>query len=91
MVLPHSALLSYLVYFGLVGVLLIISFFIYKFVINKSNLLYLVFMSFFLLNIIKSDSLLYINNFMMFIFILNTDKLFQKYNDHLQHKEIVEK
>ena len=82
LVLPHSALLSYLVYFGLAGVLLIVSFFIYKFVINKSNILYLVFMSFFLLNIIKSDSLLYINNFMMFIFILNTEKLFQRNNDH---------
>jgi len=90
LVLPHSALLSYLVYFGLVGVLLIISFFIYKFVINKSNILYLVFMSFFLLNIIKSDSLLYINNFMMFIFILNTEKVFQRNNDDQEHQEVLQ-
>ena len=87
LVLPHSALLSYLVYFGLFGVLLIINLFIYLYIVNKSNTLYLVFMTFFLLNIIKSDSLLYINNFMLFIFILNIPNLFQIKKENLNPEE----
>lgn len=75
LVLPHSAILSYLIYFGIVGVLIITSFIIYKLVINRSNSLYLIFISFFILNIIKSDSLLYISNFMLFIFVLNLTNL----------------
>jgi hypothetical protein len=30
------------------------------------------------MNIIKSDSLLYVNNFMLFIFAINLDKYFEK-------------
>jgi len=90
LVLPHSALLSYLIYFGLIGVLLILSFLVYKIKTNKKNMLYLVFMSFFLLNTIKSDSLLYINNFMLFIFVLNSEYLFSRNMNHLQPEEILE-
>jgi hypothetical protein len=89
LVLPHSALLSYLVYFGLVGMLIIIIFIIYKLIINKTNTLYLIFMTFFLLNIIKSDSLLYINNFMLFIFILNSENLFKINKGNFQHEELL--
>jgi hypothetical protein len=88
LILPHSALLSYLVYFGLFGVLLIVNLFIYLYVVNKSNTLYIVFMTFFLLNIIKSDSLLYINNFMLFIFILNIPNLFQINRENLNPEEV---
>lgn len=88
LILPHSALLSYLVYFGLFGVLLIVNLFIYLYIVNKSNTLYLVFMTFFLLNIIKSDSLLYINNFMLFIFILNIPNLFQTNRENLNPEEV---
>ena len=88
LILPHSALLSYLVYFGLFGVLLIVNLFIYLYIVNKSNTLYLVFMTFFLLNIIKSDSLLYINNFMLFIFILNIPNLFQTNRENLNSEEV---
>ena len=39
---------------------------------------YLLITLFFLMNIIKSDSLLYVNNFMLFIFAINLDKYFEK-------------
>ena len=76
--LPHSAVLSYLVYTGLLGVLTFFTFIIYKLIHYRFMTIYVIITLFFLMNIIKSDSLLYVNNFMLFIFAINLDKYFEK-------------
>lgn len=75
LVLPHSGLLSYLVYIGAVGILYFIFYITIKLYKNRENYLYLAYLMFFLVNILKSDSLLYINNFILFTFILHSDQL----------------
>ena len=75
LVLPHSSLFSYLVYVGIFGLLIILCIFIYKILTYKSNHLYIVFLVFLILNLIKSDSILYINNFILIIFILQLHDL----------------
>ena len=75
LLLPHSSLLSYILFFGIFGVLLCICFLcliIYK---NKNfTSLLLIFL---LINLLKSDSLLYIQNFYLFLLLIN----FVKYED----------
>lgn len=75
LVLPHSGLLSYLVYIGAIGILYFIFYITIKLYKNRENYLYLAYLMFFLVNILKSDSLLYINNFILFTFILHSDQL----------------
>lgn len=75
LVLPHSSLLSYLVFVGVAGILYFIFYLSIKIYKNKENFLYVTYLVFFILNILKSDSLLYINNFILFIFILNADQI----------------
>ena len=75
LVLPHSGLLSYLVFVGVAGILYFIFYLSIKIYKNKENFLYVTYLVFFILNILKSDSLLYINNFILFIFILNADQI----------------
>lgn len=75
LVLPHSSLFSYLVYVGVFGLLIILFILIYKILTYKSIHLYIVFLVFLLLNLVKSDSALYINNFILIIFILQLHDL----------------
>lgn len=75
LVLPHSGILSYLIYTGCIGLFLFFSFIIRKVIISKDNHLYLVSIVFFILNVLKSDSVLYINSFILFVFIIHLDKL----------------
>lgn len=75
LVLPHSGILSYLLYTGCIGLFLFFSFIIRKVIISKDNHLYLVSIVFFILNVLKSDSVLYINSFILFVFIIHLDKL----------------
>lgn len=75
LVLPHSSLFSYLIYIGILGLLIIMSIFIYKMITYKSSYLYIIFLVFLLMNLIKSDSALYINNFMLIIFVLQLHDL----------------
>lgn len=78
LVLPHSAVLSYLVYTGLLGVLTFFTFIIYRLIRYRFITIYLIITLFFLMNIIKSDSVLYVNNFILFIFGINLNKYFEK-------------
>lgn len=68
--LPHSSLLSFIVYFGLLPV----SYLIYKlFILIKENKKYFMFVSisiFILLNVIKNDSLNYFSSFLFYYFLL---------------------
>ena len=75
LVLPHSSLLSYLVFVGVIG-LAIIFFIIFKFLYsNKENHTYIYLNLFLLVNFIKSDSLLYLSSLILFIFTLNSFRL----------------
>ncbi len=72
--LPHSSLFNYLIFFGLFGVLGMSIFILLKFK-NSKSLVPKYLIIFFMLNLIKSDALLYIPNLVLLIFVLNIDKL----------------
>ena len=74
LVLPHSSLLDYLIFYGVFGVLLILIMLIRNLWINKDNYLYVSLLIFLLLNFVKSDSLLYVSSFALFLFINNLYK-----------------
>ena len=71
LVLPHSSILDILLFFGFFG-LLLFTFFVLKILINNFNsdnpYWYLLF--FLLINWVKSDSILYIGPFILFVFTL---------------------
>lgn len=68
--LPHSSLLSYIVYFGLIPLM----YFLYKLfkiaIKNRNNFMYLSVFVFIFLNVIKNDSLNYFSNFILYMSIL---------------------
>jgi hypothetical protein len=68
--LPHSSILDLTIYFGIFGVLIILGTAL-RIILksNKENIFYLPTI-FLILNILKSDSLLYLNSFMLFTFCL---------------------
>ncbi len=71
LVLPHSSILLCLIFFGLIGLLIgivLLSNIIKK---NYKNSIFTILITYFLINLLKSDSLLYLNSFVLFIFILN--------------------
>ena len=70
LVLPHSSVLSFLVYFGVIGTTLIISMLIIKIYQNrKQNFLIRLILIFLAVNFFKSDALLYVSSFIMFAFM----------------------
>jgi len=76
LILPHSSLLSFMIFFGIFG---IVSFSVWCFIKlfnNRSNPYYLILVFYFLTNLIKSDSLLYLNSFLLFLFVLNLNNIF---------------
>ena len=72
--MPHSSVLSYLLFFGLIGVTLLFIFLIFKIYKNKNifnkEKYFLVF--FIVFNLIKSDSLNYLSSFVLYSFIIFT-------------------
>ncbi len=82
LVLPHSSVFSFLIYFGLIGILTIFLGILVKVIRNKSNIFYLSLIFFCALNLLKSDSLLYLNSFLLFCFILNSETLFDYQEKH---------
>ncbi len=75
LVLPHSSYLDFLIYYGLFGLLLItfiISRILYT---NRKNYFYSILSIYLLINFIKSDSILYVASFTLFIFIINFYKI----------------
>ena len=70
LVLPHSSVLSFLVYFGVIGITLIVSFLALKIYRNrKQNFLVHLILIFLAINFLKSDALLYVSSFVMFSFM----------------------
>ena len=68
--LPHSSLLSYIVYFGILPV----AYFFYRMFkltkLNKENYMFLSIFIFILLNVIKNDSLNYFSSFLFYFLLL---------------------
>lgn len=71
LVLPHSSLLDVLIFYGFVGVMLLILFIILKSIKHRKNTLFSYLWFFILINYIKSDSILYLSSFVLSIFIFN--------------------
>ena len=75
LVLPHSSYLDFLIFYGLFG-LLFITFIISRILYsNRKNYFYLILSIYLLINLIKSDSILYVASFTLFIFIINFYKI----------------
>jgi hypothetical protein len=72
LLLPHSSLLSLLIYIGLVGVVIIFGLLLYKLYKNKDSLnIFGSLMIFYLVtNLIKSDSINYLSSFIFFSILL---------------------
>ena len=72
LLLPHSSLLSLLVFFGVVGLFLLGMIFIFQIIKNKNklNITGKLFILFIILNIIKSDSLIYLPSFTLYSLFL---------------------
>ena len=68
LILPHSSILSYLIFFGVFGLILLLVFIFSKFYLNKDNIYYILLNIYFLINLLKSDSLIYLNSFLLFLF-----------------------
>jgi len=67
--LPHSSFLDILVFFGLFGLLMFLFFNFYVLKQKSTNPEYKLLLIFILLNFAKSDSLLYLNSFVLLAFI----------------------
>jgi hypothetical protein len=89
LLLPHSSLLSLLIYIGLVGVVIIFGFLLYNLYKNKDSFnIFGSLMVFYLItNLIKSDSINYLPSFiffstLLFIFTtINDYSIFQQNDD----------
>jgi hypothetical protein len=71
--LPHSSFLVLLMYFGVIGLLMLVI--VWIFYINKSrkiNYNSYVINIFIFFNLLKSDSMLYLPSFLVFLFFINT-------------------
>lgn len=78
LLLPHSSILSFLVFFGLIPLLFGLILFLYKTIKNKKNIEYVLISTFILMNIVKNDSLNYFSNFVFYfclIFLLEKKEL----------------
>ena len=69
--LPHSSALDLLMFFGVIGVLLIGGFIIYIFFKNKEVSLFKILTFYLVINFIKSDSILYINSLILIVFVVS--------------------
>ena len=81
LLLPHSSLLSYLLFFGFVGLGFLLAYCLRKLYISRKKINHFGFiiLLFLFANLIKSDSLLYINSFVFYFLlifiIMNSRKL----------------
>ena len=76
LVIPHSSLLNYQIFFGIIGVSFVLTFVIYVFLKNKNHLFKNYLLIYLVLNALKSDALLYFQNLVLLIIIL-----FAQFND----------
>jgi len=81
LVLPHSSILVCLIFFGLFGLLIGITFLFRIIKENYKNSIFTFLLAYFLINLLKSDSLLYLNSFVLFMFVLNYYKFEDTQNE----------
>ena len=67
--LPHSSIMDLLIFFGCFGVLIFLFFNLYLYFIKNKNSIYKYLIFFIMLNILKSDSLLYINSVLLLVLV----------------------
>lgn len=84
LILPHSSLFSYLIFIGILGLSILTIFIFLKIYKNKNNLIYIIFLSYFLINLLKNDTLMYLNSFLLFLMVLNFEQLLKRSN--LKHE-----
>ena len=84
--LPHSSIFNYLIFFGFLGLALISSIIFFKFKKENVSKLTKLLLVFFFLNFIKSDSLLYLPNLILFVLIFN----FYKFEDSENNQQEIE-
>lgn len=75
LVLPHSSILSYQIFIGFFGILYTFFIVFKNLLANTNNHLYIILNIYLLVNLFKSDSILYSNWFLVFLFIINLYKL----------------
>ena len=80
LILPHSSILSYLIFIGFLGLSILTTYIILKIYKNKHNLIYITFLSYFLINILKNDTLMYLNSFLLFLMVLSFDQTLKRSN-----------
>ena len=64
--LPHSSILSFVVFLGIIPMVLLFLFFIIQLFQNKRNHEFIIFVTFIFVNLIKNDSLNYIVTFIFY-------------------------
>ena len=62
--LPHSSLLDFMIFFGTIGTGIILTYVFYKLYKSK-NKLFVYLTGYLLINLLKSDSILYLNSFIL--------------------------
>ena len=74
--LPHSSILSYLVFIGLIPLVLLLFIFLKDLYMNRDNVEFLIFSVFIFINIFKNDSLNYFSPFVFYttLYLLVRDK-----------------
>ncbi len=70
--LPHSSFLNILIFFGVFGLSIFIGFFVYLLIKREGFSLFKILSIFLLINFLKSDSLLYLNSFLLLTFCLSS-------------------
>ena len=75
LVLPHSSFLNLLIFFGFFGVTLV-TYYLFQIIRNNySNLLFTFLIFFLIINLLKSDSILYFPSLILFLFTINLKNL----------------
>lgn len=78
LVIPHSSLLNYQIFFGIIGVSFLLAYMVNVFNKNKNHLFKNYLMLYLVVNALKSDALLYFQNLVLIVIILfvqfNTEK-----------------
>jgi len=68
LLLPHSSVLSFIVFFGIIPMFLLILFLFYQLIKNKRNYEFIIFVIYIFINLIKNDSLNYTAPFIFYCF-----------------------
>ena len=76
--LPHSSFLDYLIFIGFGGVIIILFYIFRKLVSTNKNNMFKYLIIFLFVNLLKSDSILYLNFFILFLTCLFLSSRLQK-------------